>query len=52
MTDRRRNLIFYTVIAASLCAALTLVGLLIAGDVAGPTVATNLPPHVQENGQQ
>jgi hypothetical protein len=47
------NLAFFTLIAASLCAAVVLVGLLIAGDVAGPrVVTTNLPPHSQEGGRQ
>jgi hypothetical protein len=45
MRNARPNLAFFTLIAASLCAAVVLVGLLIAGDVAGPRVATNnLPP--------
>jgi len=43
------NLAFFTLIAASLCAAVVFVGLLIAGDVAGPRAATNnLPPHSQD----
>lgn len=53
MANGRPNLAFFTLIAASLCAALVFVGLLIAGDVAGPRVAmTNLPPHSQEAGRQ
>jgi hypothetical protein len=52
MIDRHRNLVFYALIAASLCSAVVLVGLLIAGGVAGPTVATNRSPHFQEDGQQ
>jgi hypothetical protein len=46
MPNNRPNLAFFALIAASLCAAVLLVGLLIAGDVAGPRVAmNNLPPH-------
>ncbi len=40
----RPNLAFFTLIAASLCAAVVFVGLLIARDVAGPTVATANSP--------
>ena len=40
------SLAFFALIAASLCAAVVLVALLIVGDVAGPNVAlNNLPPH-------
>jgi len=46
MPNSRPDLAFFALIAASLCAAAVLVGLLIAGDIAGPGVATNnLPPH-------
>jgi hypothetical protein len=42
------SLVFFALIATSLCAAVVLVALLIAGDVAGPKVAmNNLPPHSQ-----
>jgi hypothetical protein len=45
MSKDRPNLAFFAVIATSLCAAVVLVALLIAGDVAGPKVAmNNLPP--------
>jgi hypothetical protein len=48
MTTNRSNLAFFTLITASLCAAVVLVWLLVAGDVAGPRVAmNNLPPHAQ-----
>jgi len=40
----RPNLAFFSVIATSLCAAVVLVALLIAGDVAGPKVAMNNLP--------
>jgi hypothetical protein len=44
----RPNLAFFTFIAGSLSAAVVLVVLLIAGDVAGPRVATNnFPPRSQ-----
>ena len=53
MPSGRPNLAFFTLIAASLCAAVVFVGLLIAGDVAGPTVATaNSPTHSQERDRQ
>jgi hypothetical protein len=42
------SLAFFALIAISLCAAVVLVSLLIAGDVSGPRVAmNNLPPHSQ-----
>jgi hypothetical protein len=45
MPKDRPNLAFFALIAASLSVAVVLVGLLIAGDVAGPRVAmNNLPP--------
>jgi hypothetical protein len=48
MLNSRPNLAFFALIAASLCAAAVLVGLLIAGDIAGSGVAVNnLPPHSQ-----
>jgi hypothetical protein len=51
--DMPNGLTFFALIAASLCAAVVLVGLLIAGDVAGPSVATNNPqPHSQEGGRK
>jgi hypothetical protein len=46
MPNSRPNLAFFALIAASLCAAAVLAGLLIAGDIAGPGV-NNLPPHSQ-----
>jgi hypothetical protein len=53
MPNGRPNLAFFTLIAASLCAAVVFVGLLIAGDVAGPTVATaTSPTHSQERDRQ
>jgi hypothetical protein len=46
MSNDRPNLLFFGLIAASLCAAVVLIGLLVAGDVAGPRVAMNTsPPH-------
>jgi hypothetical protein len=45
MPKDRPSLTFFALIATSLCAAVVLVALLIAGDVAGPKVAmNNLPP--------
>jgi hypothetical protein len=44
MSKVRPNLAFFAVIATSLCAAVVLVALLIAGDVAGPSVAMNNLP--------
>jgi hypothetical protein len=45
MPKYRPSLAFFALVAASLCAAVVLVALLIAGDVAGPRVAmSNLPP--------
>jgi len=53
MPNDRPNLAFVVLIAASLCAAVALVALLIAGDVAGPRVAmNNLPPHSQAGDRQ
>src|ERR1700676_5120670 len=41
----RPSLVFFSLIGASLCAAVILIALLVAGDVAGPRVAmNNLPP--------
>jgi hypothetical protein len=53
MSNNRSNVAFFAVIAASLCAAVVLVALLVAGDVAGPRVAVNNPPpHAQpDNGR-
>ena len=45
MLKDRPSLAFFALIATSLCAAVVLVALLIAGDVAGPRVAMNIPPH-------
>ena len=46
MPNDRPSLAFFALIATSLCAAVVLVALLIAGDVAGPrVVAMNNPPH-------
>jgi hypothetical protein len=46
MPKDRPSLPFFALIATSLCAAVVLIALLIAGDVAGPKVATNnLPSH-------
>ncbi len=46
MSNDRPNLLFFGLIAASLCAAVILIGLLVAGDVGGPRVAMNIsPPH-------
>ena len=45
MPNDRSSLVFFSLIGASLCAAVVLVALLIAGDVSGPRVAmNNLPP--------
>src|SRR5690348_1257643 len=41
MSNRRSNFLFFGLIAASLCAAVVLIGLLVAGDVAGPRMAMN-----------
>jgi hypothetical protein len=41
MPNDRPSLVFFSLIGASLCAAVVLIGLLIAGDVAGPRVAMN-----------
>jgi hypothetical protein len=51
MPKDRPSLAFFALIAASLCAAVVLVALLIAGDVAGPKVAMN-PPHSQAGDRQ
>jgi hypothetical protein len=49
----RPNLAFFTFLAGSVSAAVVLVALLIAGDVAGPRVATNnFPPHSQADDRQ
>jgi len=48
MSDHGSNFLFYGLIAASLCAAVVLIGLLFAGDAAVPRVAMNhWPPHSQ-----
>jgi hypothetical protein len=53
MSNSRPNLLFFALIAASLCAAVVLIGLLVGGDVAGPRVAiNNLPPHAQPGDRQ
>ena len=53
MPKDRPSLAFFALIAASLCAAVVLIGLLIAGDVSGPTVAmNNSPPHSQASDRQ
>jgi hypothetical protein len=53
MPKDRSSLAFFALIATSLCAAVVLVALLIAGDVAGPKVAmNNLPPHSQAGNRQ
>jgi hypothetical protein len=45
MPNDRPSLVFFSLIDASLRAAVVLIALLIAGDVAGPRVAmNNLPP--------
>jgi hypothetical protein len=53
MPKDRPSLAFFALIATSLCAAVVLVALLIAGDIAGPKVATNnLPSHSQAGDRQ
>jgi hypothetical protein len=53
MLKDRPSLAFFALIATSLCAAVVLVALLIAGDVAGPrVVAMNNPPHSQAGDRQ
>jgi hypothetical protein len=53
MSKSRPNLVFFALIAASLCAAVVLIGLLVGGDVAGPRVAmNNLLPHSQPGDRQ
>jgi len=53
MSNDRPNLLFFGLIAASLCAAVVLIGLLVAGDVAGPSVAMNIsPPHPNHGNRQ
>jgi hypothetical protein len=49
MPNDRSNFTFFAVIAASLCAAVVLVALLMAGDVAGPRVAMNSVPPSQHS---
>jgi hypothetical protein len=45
MPNHRSSLVFFSLIGASLCAAVILIALLVAGDVARPRVAiNNLPP--------
>jgi hypothetical protein len=52
MPNDRSNFAFFTLIAASLFAAVVLVALLIAGNVAGPRVAmNNVPPSQHGEGQ-
>ena len=53
MPKDRRSLAFFALIATSLCAAVVLIALLIAGDVAGRRVAmNNFPPHSQAGDRQ
>ena len=53
MSNHGSDLLFYGLISASLCAAVVLIGLLVAGDVAGPRVAMNhSPPHSQGGHRQ
>jgi hypothetical protein len=52
MPNDRSNLRFFTLIAASVCAAVILVALLVAGDVAGPKVAMNNAQLSQHNDRQ
>jgi len=53
MPKDRPSLAFFALIATSLCAAVVLIALLIAGDVAGPKVAmNNLPSHSQAGDRQ
>jgi hypothetical protein len=49
MPNDRSNLTFFTLIAASVCAAVMLVALLVAGEVAGPKVAMNTVQFSQHN---
>ena len=44
MSNGRPNLLFFGLIAASLCAAAVLIGLLVTDDVAGSRVAMNHSP--------
>jgi hypothetical protein len=52
MPNDRSNFTFFAVIAASVCAAVVLVALLMAGDVAGPRVAMNSVPPSQHGDRQ
>jgi len=53
MSNGRRNLLFFGLIAASLCAAAVLTALLAADDIAGPRVAMNhSPPHSEAGSRQ
>jgi hypothetical protein len=53
MPKDRPSLAFFALIATSLCAAVVLITLLIAGDVAGPKVAmNNLRSHSQAGDRQ
>jgi hypothetical protein len=53
MPTDRPSLAFFALIATSLCAAVVVIVLFIAGDVAGPKVAmNNLPPHSQAGDRQ
>jgi hypothetical protein len=47
MPKDRPSFTFFGLIVTSLCAAVVLIALLIAGDVAGPKVAMNNLPHSQ-----
>ena len=48
MPKDRRTLLFFAFIAASLCAAVVLVALLVRGDVGGPKIAMiHQPQHSQ-----
>jgi hypothetical protein len=51
MPTDRPSLAFFALIATSLCAAVVLVALLIAGNIAGPKVAMN-PLHSQAGDRQ
>lgn len=53
MSNDGSIVLFFGLTAASLCAAVVLIGLLLAGDIAGPRVALNhSPPHSQAGSRQ
>ncbi len=53
MSNGRPNLLFFALIAASLCAAVVLIGLLVGGEVGGPRIAmNNMPAHSQPGDRQ